>query len=106
MVYNLKPAEFRSCLGELSGYPEESNPPNKEWRKGLQEHLEKNLKIDADTNAVNIRGKGRRENQFISQKILGEVPVIAKKIAGGLGDDLISCIKNKYSKRKSAQRKS
>ena len=103
--YNLKPAEFRSCLAELSGYPEESNPPNKEWRKGLQEHLEKNLKIDADTNAVNIRGKdGEKTNSLAEDtwRSAGD----AKKIAGGLGDDLISCIKKKYSKRKSAQRKS
>ena len=104
-MWNLKPAEFRSCLGELSGYPAESNPPNKEWRKGLQEHLEKNLKIDADTNAVNIRGKdGEKTNSLAEDtwRSAGD----AKKIAGGLGDDLISCIKNKYSKRKSAQRKS
>ena len=103
--YNLKPAEFRSCLAELSGYPEESNPPNKEWRKGLQEHLEKNLKIDSDTNAVNIRGKdGEKTNSLAEDtwRSAGD----AKKIAGGLGDDLISCIKKKYSKRKSAQRKS
>jgi len=102
--YNVKPADFRSCLAKLSGYPEETNPPNKEWRKGLQQHLEKNLKIDADTNAVNIRGKDGEKTNSIGEdtwRSAGD----AKKIAGGLGDDLINCIKDSASARKAQQRK-
>ena len=101
---NCKPADFRKCLAKQAGLEEEPKPrPNKVWRKQLQEHLEKNIKIDADSNAVNLKSKKSGEVKSLGEdtwRSAGD----AKKIASGIGDDMIGCIKESVSGRKKAQR--
>ena len=113
---NCKPEDFRKCLANEAGIdpePKPKNPKNptpeekkaiKEWRKQLQEHLEKNIQIDADSNAVNLKGKDGNKVSSLGEdtwRSAGD----AKKIAGGIGDDMIDCIKESVSNRKSSQRK-
>jgi len=74
-----QPRDIRACLAELSGYegpppggakeepgPQPPNPPNPDgvseeelmaWRKGLIEHLEKELRVDSDSGAVTFCGE-------------------------------------------------
>jgi hypothetical protein len=103
---NCKPEDFRKCLADQAGIGQEPNPPNKKWRKALQEHLEKNIKISANSNAVSLRTKKGEKNKI---RKLGEdtwrSAGDAKKIAGGIGDDMIECIKGSVSERKATQRK-
>ena len=102
---NCKPEDFRNCLADQSGIDSEPNPkPNKEWRNNLQEHLEKNIQIDADSNAVNLKGKEENKTSKLGEdtwRSAGD----AKKIAGHIGDDMINCIKESVSNRKSSHRK-
>ncbi len=102
---NCKPEDFRKCLAKEAGIPEEPKPrPNNEWRNKLQEHLEKNIQIDADSNAVNLKGKDGNKVSSLGEdtwRSAGD----AKKIAGGIGDDMIECIKKSVSERKVSQRK-
>ena len=102
---NCKPEDFRKCLAAQAGIDSEPDPkPNKEWRGKLQEHLEKNIQIDADSNAVNLKGKDGKEVHSLGEdtwRSAGD----AKKIAGGIGDDMIECIKGSVSERKATQRK-
>jgi len=109
---NCKPADFRKCLAKTAGLPEEPQPkkgektPTKKqiaWRKKVQEHLEKNIKIDADSNAVNLKSKKGGEEKSLGEdtwRSAGDSP----KIASGIGDDMIECIKGSVSSRKKAQR--
>jgi hypothetical protein len=102
---NCKPEDFRKCLADQAGIDEEPDPkPDKEWREKLQEHLEKNIQIDADSNAVNLRGKDGNDVHELGEdtwRSAGD----SKKIAGGIGDDMIECIKKSVSERKASQRK-
>jgi len=105
---NCKPEDFRKCLAKEAGIDEEPDPkPNKEWRRALQEHLEKNVKIDANSNAVSLRAQKDKKGDKIRK--LGEdtwrSAGDSKKIAGGIGDDMIECIKGSVSERKASQRK-
>ena len=83
----------------------EKTPTKKQiaWRKQVQTHLEKNIKIDADSNAVNLKSKKGGEEKSLGEdtwRSAGD----AKKIASGIGDDMIECIKGSVSSRKNAQR--
>ncbi|MBT4207497.1 hypothetical protein HOE22_04050 [Candidatus Woesearchaeota archaeon] len=102
---NCKPEDFRKCLADQAGIDEEPDPkPDTEWREKLQEHLEKNIQIDADSNAVNLRGKDGNDVHELGEdtwRSAGD----SKKIAGGIGDDMIECIKKSVSERKAIQRK-
>jgi hypothetical protein len=131
--YNLKPAEFRKCLADQSGFsddnPEPENEPEKtKWREKLKDHLGKKIKIEADTNAVYMlstkkgdidtretitdpdTGEEIKNPEYGKQRkiYLGEdtwrQAGDSKKIAGHIGDDMIKCIKGEYSKRKKKQK--
>jgi hypothetical protein len=74
-----QPRDIRACLAELSGYkpteepgPQPPNPPNAvgvpeeelmAWRKGLVEHLEKELRVDSDSGAVTFCGSTTEQKE-------------------------------------------
>jgi len=61
-----QPRDLRACLSQLSDYQPQQEPPphpNNKWRKGLMEHLEKELRVDSNSGAVTFCGSSKKDKK-------------------------------------------
>ena len=61
-----QPRDLRACLAQLSDYQPQQEPPphpNNKWRKGLMEHLEKELRVDSNSGAVTFCGSSKKDKK-------------------------------------------
>ena len=98
---NCKPADFRRCMAQLSGFDTKKHDlTTPEGKKALQKHMERQIDIDADTGAVRIKGEGGADLGYDTWRTAGTSP----KTAGGLGTDLRKCLRKANNARQAKRR--
>jgi alpha-D-ribose 1-methylphosphonate 5-triphosphate synthase subunit PhnG len=91
-----RPADFRGCLAELSGF--KGDIESTEGRAKLNQHLSKKCKINATTGFIEITSpNGTVSLAEDSWRTSGE----SKKVEKKLGDGLSQCVASKVDSRKS-----
>jgi hypothetical protein len=93
-----RPADFRECLAELSGF--KGDIESEEGRAKLNQHLSKKCKINATTGFIEITSpNGTVSLAEDSWRTSGE----SKKVEKKLGDGLSQCVASKVDSRKSSK---
>jgi len=93
-----RPADFRGCLAELSGF--KGDIESEEGRAKLNQHLLKKCKINATTGFIEITSpNGTVSLAEDSWRTSGE----SKKVEKKLGDGLSQCVASKVDSRKSSK---
>lgn len=90
------PKDIRGCMAKLSGFKGDVNSP--EGRSALNKHLNKNVKVDADSDAVYLLGSDGKTRTYLASDTWRQAGS-AKKIATGFGKDLRGCLKKSVGNR-------
>jgi len=97
-IHGAKPNDIRDCLAELSGF--EGDTSTAEGRKALQEHIEKNAKLDQSISppAIIITGpKGRKQSLMEdTYRTAGT----SQKVTSGFGSGMRDCVTKKTNNRR------
>jgi hypothetical protein len=97
-----KPADIRGCMAKLSGFKGDINKP--EGRDALNKHLAKNVKVDADSDAVYLLGSDGKTKTYLASDTWRQAGS-SKKIATGFGKDLRGCLSKSVGNRLKNKRK-
>lgn len=95
------PADVRGCMASLSGFKGQTNTP--EGRAALNNHLRKNVKVDADSDAVYLLGSDGKTRTYLASDTWRQAGS-AKKIATAFGSNLRGCLKKSVGKRNANKR--
>ena len=97
-IHGAKPNDIRDCLAELSGFEGDTSTP--EGRKALQEHIEKNAKLDQSKTppAIIITGPKGREQSLMEDT--WRTAGTSQKVASGLGEGMRECLTEKTNNRR------
>ncbi|MEY4332483.1 MAG: hypothetical protein RLZZ196_1221 [Bacteroidota bacterium] len=95
------PADVRGCMAKLSGFKGETNTP--EGRMALNKHLTKNVKVDADSDAVYLLGSDGKTRTYLASDTWRQAGS-AKKIATAFGSNLRGCLKKSVGQRNANKR--
>ncbi len=95
------PSDVRGCMARLSGFKGEIDSPK--GRAALNEHLRKNVKVDADSDAVYLIGSDGKTRTYLASDTWRQAGS-SKKIATGFGRNLRGCLKKSVGQRNSNKR--
>jgi len=100
-IHGAKPNDIRDCLAELSGFEGDTSTP--EGRKALQEHIEKNAKLDQSISppAIIITGPEGREQSLMEDT--WRTAGTSQKVASGLGEGMRECLTEKTNNRRQGE---
>jgi hypothetical protein len=95
------PADVRGCMANLSGFKGDISTP--EGRVALNKHLTKNVKVDADSDAVYLLGGDGKTRTYLASDTWRQAGS-SKKIATGFGRNLRGCLKKSVGQRNANKR--
>lgn len=95
------PADVRGCMANLSGFKGDISTP--EGRVTLNKHLTKNVKVDADSDAVYLLGGDGKTRTYLASDTWRQAGS-SKKIATGFGRNLRGCLKKSVGQRNANKR--
>lgn len=95
------PADVRGCMAKLSGFKGDISTP--EGRAQLNKHLAKNVKVDADSDAVYLLGSDGKTRTYLASDTWRQAGS-SKKIATAFGSNLRGCLKKSVGKRNANKR--
>ena len=96
-INGARPSDIKNCLADLSGFPGNKDPLDKE---GLKKYLKERCRVDSKSQKIVIvDGEGNgRELIEDTWRTAGT----SQKVASHFGKDMRDCVKNKANKRVSA----
>ena len=95
------PSDVRGCMAKLSGFKGKIDTP--QGRELLNKHLTKNVKVDADSDAVYLLGSDGKTRTYLATDTWRQAGS-SKKIATGFGRNLRGCLKKSVGQRNANKR--
>ena len=92
----VRPSDVRNCMASLSGFKGDTSSSG--GRSKLNEHLAKNVKVDADSDAVYLLGSDGKTRTYLASDTWRQAGS-SKKIATGFGSDLRKCLTKAVANR-------
>jgi hypothetical protein len=94
--FGCKSVDVRGCMASLSGFKGEYD--SEKGRHKLNEHLAKNVKVDADSDAVYLIGEDGKTRTYIATDTWRQAGK-SKKIATAYGHHLRECLQKSVGNR-------